>query len=231
MQLAQRFVTGKVQNMAALLSRFGEGIDLGDVVERLDAASGRIAATTSREELLGVEGAASASYFGVWPLLLPDWCGFRARRRDPPPDPVNAALGFGYSLLAGWAEAALVASKLEPAIGLLHASDRARPALALDLMEEFRALLVDQVVLETLRKGSLSDASFEPGAEPDSMWLSKTGRRSLTRSLEQRCEQRFRYELRQRTVSYRRAIFLQAQQLAKSFIDGATDYEPVRWRR
>lgn len=228
--MAQHIVSGKIRNSLSLLGRFA-GDDASTVIERMSTLAERCGSCSSMEQLLGIEGAASAAYFGAWPSLLPGWTAFSVRRRSPPPDPVNAALGYGYSLLAGWAEAALVAAKLEPAIGVMHRDHRARPSLALDLMEEFRAPLVDQVVIELFRKGSLTDDSFTTGDEEASVWLTPQGRRTFTAGLEQRFAQHFNYHVLERRVSYRRAVMLQGQQLARCFVNGSSDYATIRWRR
>ena len=150
----------------------------------------------------------------AFPSLLPDWCGFQQRNRRPPTDPANAALGFAYSLLTGAATGAVVAARLEPAIGFLHSTDGDRPSLALDLMEEFRPLLADQVVLEAFRKGSLSQEHFTTGDEPGSVYLTSDGRRVVIGAYEERVHQPFRYRPMERTVNYQRSVFLQAQQLS-----------------
>ena len=107
------------------------------------------------EELMGLEGAAARAYFGALGVLMPAGLTFEGRSRQPPQDVVNAALSYGYAILAGEAVSALCAAGLDPAIGLLHADADRRPSLALDLMEEFRPLIVDQVVTAAIKRGSL----------------------------------------------------------------------------
>jgi CRISP-associated protein Cas1 len=99
---------------------------------------------TAIEEIMGHEGMASREYFRAWGGLLGDW-QFTERQRRPPPDPVNAMLSFGYTLLILEAVAALSAAGLDPAVGFLHQARWGRPSLALDIMEEFRPVVVDAV--------------------------------------------------------------------------------------
>ena len=102
-------------------------------------------------ELMGVEGAAARNYFGVLGALMPEELKFSGRSRRPALDVVNAALGYGYgygyAMLLGECVSALVAAGLDPAIGMLHEDADRRPSLGLDLMEEFRPMIVDQVVV------------------------------------------------------------------------------------
>jgi CRISPR-associated endonuclease Cas1 len=93
-----------------------------------------------------------------------EW-GFTARERRPPPDPVNAMLSFGYTLLVHEAVAALGIASLDPAVGFLHQARWGRPSLALDLMEEFRPVLVDAVVSRCLSTGIVRREEFD--ATPD----------------------------------------------------------------
>jgi CRISPR-associated protein Cas1 len=92
--------------------------------------------------------------------LVDPGLGFRDRHRRPPTDPVNAALSLGYSFLAVEADGAIAAAGLDPRVGLLHGDSRGQPALALDLMEEFRPLIVDTMVLEAFRRRSLAAGHF-----------------------------------------------------------------------
>lgn len=94
-------------------------------------------------------------------MLAHDVLRFEKRTRRPPKDPVNALLSFGYSLLAVDCASAVQAAALDPAVGFLHAERPGRPALALDLMEELRALVVDRMVLALLRRAQLGPDDFE----------------------------------------------------------------------
>ena len=94
------------------------------------------------DELIGLEGAASTAYFGCLSGLVPPEAAFDGRSRRPPKDLANAALSYAYAILLAECTGALLAAGLEPSLGVLHASTDKRPSLSLDLMEEFRPLLV-----------------------------------------------------------------------------------------
>ncbi|MCL6645872.1 MAG: CRISPR-associated endonuclease Cas1 [Dehalococcoidia bacterium] len=121
-----------------------------------------LGAATAIAELSGAEGWASRAYFGVLRAVLPqvrDEPRWRRRRR-PAPDPVNALLSYGYTLLLARMHTAVLVEGLDPYLGMLHTPGRARPALVLDLMEEFRAPLVDFTVVRLLRRLSTGDEGW-----------------------------------------------------------------------
>ena len=183
----------------------------------------------SRAQLMGVEGGAAKAYWSAFATLVPEGCGYSGRARRPPPDIVNAALSLGCSLLTAEAEGALAAAGLDPADGVLHEPYRERAALALDLMEEFRPLVVDSVVLDLLRRGSITPASAVP-QDGGGVWLGDDARAALFRRFERRMTTVAGNARLRRRVSYRRALHLQAEHLAHLVGSGDVDYEPVRWR-
>ncbi len=124
-------------------------------------------------EMRGLEGAAAAGYFQAWKVLLPPDLGFSARRRRPPPDPVNAALSLGYTLLYGEAVKAAHGAGLDPALGCLHEPMHGRDSLAADLMEPLRPRL-DARVWRMFAERRLSGADFH--ARDGGYWLNKKGR-------------------------------------------------------
>ena len=117
---------------------------------------------TALETILGMEGAGSAAYFRCFEKLLSDprqW-PFSGRVRRPPTDPVNSLLSFGYSLLANRVASTVQLVGFDHFVGYLHSSFYGRPALALDLMEEFRPIIVDSVVLTLLNNRMLTPKDF-----------------------------------------------------------------------
>src|SRR5690606_26480585 len=127
------------------------------------------------------------SYFKAMGALVPEDMSFTGRSRQPPRDVVNAALSFGYTLLLGECEVAVYAAGLEPGLGILHAPQDRRPSLALDLMEEFRPLVVDQVVLTMVRGRQLRPEHGRPDKEGGSgVYLTKAGREALVAAYERR---------------------------------------------
>ncbi len=146
-------------------------------IRRLEEALGRVSSSTghlSVPTLRGMEGAAAAAYFAAFVVLFPPSLGFKARRRRPPPDPVNVCLSFGYTLLHYEAASAAQAAGLDPMLGLYHEPAYGRESLAADAIEPFRAH-VDRWVLELFRRRILADRSFT--RHGDTVLLGKDGRR------------------------------------------------------
>ena len=153
--IARRLVAGKIRNQRTLLQRNHVEPNrqaLAGMKEMADRAEG----AGSLEELLGIEGYAARMYFGEFAgMMKPDEDAgtgplpfeMDGRNRRPPRDPVNAMLSLGYSLLAKDLTVACYAVGFDPYVGFYHQPRFGRPALALDLMEPFRALIVDSAVL------------------------------------------------------------------------------------
>ncbi|MBP8972439.1 MAG: CRISPR-associated endonuclease Cas1 [Anaerolineae bacterium] len=155
----------------------------------------------------------------------------QAAHRAAPPDPVNVLLSFGYTLLTRELEASVSLVGLDPYLGLLHVTEYGRPSLALDLMEEFRAIVVDSVVLRCLNNDLITPADFSPGTTPDRpVLLSDNGKRHLIRTFEERVETTIRHPVTQEQMTYRRAFEIQTRLLARCLREGQPDYQPFRVR-
>jgi CRISPR-associated protein Cas1 len=166
LELARGFVAGKVANAKTALRRAARTREssepIGAAADRLAHLLALVADAPDLDVLRGYEGEAASRYFKVLEAMIGNQ-GFRfgKRTRRPPLDPVNTMLSFGYSLLAADCLTAAQAAGLDPAVGFLHAERPGRPALALDLMEELRPVVVDRLVVATLRLGQFDAADFE----------------------------------------------------------------------
>lgn len=162
--VARAIVQGKLLNMTALLQRVARArrtTELNLAVEKLKVLATDIAKVEALETLLGCEGRGAAIYFGVFNQAFIRDQGFDKRRRRPPTDPVNATLSFLYTLLVNRAHTAIHLAGLDPQPGFLHSLHYGRHALPLDLMEEFRPVIVDPLVISLFNLNMLSDADFE----------------------------------------------------------------------
>lgn len=161
--LAREIVQAKIESSAAVLRRYrrnhSDAVGLADI-EALDASAEAAGGAPSIESLRGIEGAAAARYFAVLPGLVPADFHFDGRSRRPPRDPMNALLSFGYVLVGTELQALLDGMGFDPHLGFYHQVDYGRPSLALDLLEEFRAPLVDRFSAKLLNLGVLSQADF-----------------------------------------------------------------------
>jgi CRISPR-associated protein Cas1 len=172
-------------------------------------------ADTTLGQLMGYEGAAAAVYFrGYSELLLDVWSRmFTGRQKRPPTDPVNTLLSYGYTLLTSQAVAAARIVGLDPYVGYLHSTQYGKPALALDIVEAFRAPIVDSVVLTLLNNRMLERKDFE---ETLGAWrLSDAGRRVFLQKFEERLNTEIVHPVFKYKVSYRRCLELQMRLLSR----------------
>ncbi|MBW6394675.1 CRISPR-associated endonuclease Cas1 [Thermus sp. SYSU G05001] len=207
--LARAFVLGKLRTARVILERLG--LPGSEAVEE---ALAQAQTASHLDALRGAEGFGSRAYFGGLSQLLRPW-GFQGRSRRPPKDLVNAALSYGYALLLGRALLAVRLAGLHPEVGFLHAEGRRNPALALDLMEEFRIPVVDQVVITALRRGQLKPEHGEP--RNGGVYLTEEGKRALIPLLEERFHQEATHPLRFRKT-YAELLDTQAARLKAAIL-------------
>ena len=184
----------------------------------------------SIEEIMGMEGAASNVYFACVAGLLPPEVSFPCRSRRPPKDMANAALSYAYSLLLGECIAALFAAGLEPSLGVLHASTDKRPSLSLDLMEEFRPLLVDRMVFGLLRSRRLRPEHAGPSDDGAGVWLTKDGKKAVVDGYEATLQRSVKGALPGFAGPWRRHIHHSAQLLGRAILEPDYDWVGVSWR-
>lgn len=218
LHLARAFVTAKIGNQATLLRRHG---DAPEAVASLRHLQRQAAAAPSVAEAYGIEGDAAARYFSAFDTMLSPSVRaeirFSARSRRPATDPLNAALNFSYGLLLADLVRAVVTCGLDPHAGFLHSSGRNKPALALDLCEEFRAPIADSVVIGAFNNGELKTSSFS--SVTGATRLRDTGRSALIAAHERRISTTFRHPTFGYQVTWRRAMEIQAR-LVLGVLDG-----------
>lgn len=235
MPMAASMVVGKIAGQRSLMIRYGADLDdhiVRRCVNTLAEAQVEAMSVETVDELMGIEGYASKSYWEAFGRLLPEEIKFPGRRRRPPPDAVNSALSLGYSVLTTEAVGAIAAAGLDPACGVLHAPQQGRASLALDLVEEFRPLIVDSMVLDAFRRRILTHESVRPNPEPEKggVLLTDEGRKAFFARYERRMATVFGHAVLRSKMSYRYAVHAQAQAIARMVETGMPAYEPVRWR-
>lgn len=176
LERAREMVLAKIANQRTVLQRSGWAAAAA-AIRQIDTTARSIAAAGTIDMLRGYEGAAAAAYFGAWRMTLEKSWGFAGRAFYPPPDPLNALLSFGYTLLLHDVLTAVHFVGLDPYLGMFHAIEPGRPSLALDIMEEFRPRIVDQIALDLLSRNQISQSQFErPANRPDAVHLNAAGR-------------------------------------------------------
>lgn len=217
-ELARCFVTGKLTNLRTSLLRYNRKLTDPAVTRaaaEIKAACESVFAVNDLDRLRGVEGNGSAAYFGVFDRLIRnDAFSFASRVRRPPTDPVNALLSFGYSLLTAEVSTAVGIVGLDPYVGYLHAPRYGRPSLALDVMEEFRPLIVDSVVLRALNNREFAPTDF--GDELGAIRLTSIARKRFLQAYEERLNDEITHPTFGYKATYRRCLELQVRLLAKT---------------
>ena len=232
--LAVEMIRGKIHNQRVLLRRNSKAalpeVALASMKE-LEAGTGD---AHTLAELLGIEGVAARLYFENFAGMLSTGSRFshefevNGRTRRPPLDPVNAVLSFCYALLTKDLVATLVGCGLDPYLGVLHRSRYGRPALALDLAEEFRPLVAESVTLQCFNNGELRESDFI--RHPNGVRLTPEGRKAVLTAYERRCEHEITHPLFGYTISYRRVMDVQARVLAAAMIGELPRYTPLMTR-
>lgn len=244
--LARQFVHGKIRNQRTLLMRNHLEPPEG-IIRKLKRASEDALGSVSLQELLGIEGAAASQYFQLLGGMIKvedDLPGadtptegqrqsvfnfnFQHRNRRPPSDPVNAMLSLAYSMLSKDCALAALAVGFDPYLGFYHQPRFGRPALALDLMEEFRPLVAESTVLSCINNRIITEKDFVKAGQ--AVNLNAPGRKRFFQTYEQRMSSLITHPLFDYKVSYRRALELQARLLAKTIAGEIPEYVPLLTR-
>lgn len=240
LEIAKLLIAGKIRNSRVLVMR--NHIDPPKrVVAEMKRMADRVAQATRADQLLGWEGTAARLYFSAFAGMLkpgdaaadpadalggpPRWnFDFSNRNRRPPRDRVNAMLSLAYSLLAKDLTVISAAVGMDPYLGFYHLPRPGRPALALDLMEPFRPLIAESVVISAINNRMLTPEHFVPGGR--GVFLSNSGRKAFFHAYELRMDQLVTHPLFDYRVSYRRLLEIQTRLLAQ-MVRGETDTFPV----
>jgi len=201
-----------------------------DAVRKIDHLLAMLPDCATRDEVMGIEGAAAREYFGALGPIMPEDMRFSGRSRQPPLDTINAALSYGYAIILAEAVSALCTAGLDPATGMFQAEQDRRPSLALDLMEEFRPLIVDQVVIAAARRAELRPEHGRRDEGRPGVLLTKAGREVLAGSYERRMLQQTKGALPGMSGSLRRHLYRQAQRIAAYVQDPQAIWTGLSWR-
>jgi len=226
--IARSMVCGKVSNQRAFLQKAArDGVSgLEEAIDHLKALAERARRAHSLDALRGIEGAAAAAYFRQWPRLIKAFgFPFPGRVRRPPTDPVNSLLSLGSVLLLNEVLAACQVVGFDPYVGYLHMDRYGRPALALDLMEEFRPVLVDSTVLSFVNRGMVDPEDFDVGIG-GTRTLKRPALKRFLEAWEEKRRTMVQHPVFDWQVPYWRVIELQARVLAKVLLGELQEYVP-----
>lgn len=213
LKIAREVIRAKIHNQRVMLMRNGDAPDL--TLRRLADLRELTEKAGDLDTLRGVEGTAAALYFEHFATMFSARAGidfsFTERNRRPPRDPLNALLSLGYSILSKELTGVCHAVGLDPFLGFYHQPRYGRPALALDLMEEFRPLIADSVALSLLNRGELTINHFSTSAS--GCFLREEGRKVFWEAWFRRLDEEVTHPQFRYAMSYRRMLEVQARQL------------------
>ena len=247
--MARSYIAGKLDNSRVFLRRrikepYTEKINTA--LTRIRRLTDQIPSANDTEQLMGIEGSAAAAYFGCFSeLIKPEDITFNGRNRRPPKDPVNVLLSLGYTLLANTVHTQVNIVGLDPYLGCLHSPEYGRPSLVLDLMEEFRPLLVDSSVIYVINSGIIKNQDFyvtadkeaaafdfaetEPVRDEYPIFLRHEGMKKFVTFFEERLNYKAVYPERGQRLSYRDIILEQVRMFGRCVSD-KLQYKPFTTR-
>ena len=234
LDIARHVVAGKIRNSRTLLMRNSPSKPTQAIASMKELAA-QAESAESVGQLLGYEGAAARLYFQSVPGMLKSSHAlpggaftFENRNRRPPADAINCLLSFVYGLLVKDLTVTCHAVGFDPYLGFYHRPRFGRPALALDLAEEFRSVLADSTVLTAVNNGEVSPGDFVVRA--GGVALTASGRKAVLSAYERRLETTVTHPVFHYTVTYRRVLEVQARMLAAYLLDEIPSYVPFTIR-
>ncbi|WP_418641484.1 CRISPR-associated endonuclease Cas1 [Vibrio chaetopteri] len=217
--LVRFFLRSKINNCLGVMRRHGRKRDRPKEAEkRLVALRDKLGQQQNVASMRGTEGAAAREYFQWFKVQFnQDW-GLTTRNRQPPKDPINALLSYGYTLLFHNLRALLEARGLLPHLGYLHGSQPNQPALVLDLMEGYRPWLVDELVLQLTTQPLLTLDHFSTTSS--GVYLNRDGRRIFIQAMEQRLLTEHQHPTLKIKADTRRLMDIQILELRHQLLSG-----------
>ena len=229
LELAKGFVRGKLTNASRFCKRQRRrNPEVASAVGSLGMTLKRLENAENLASLLGYEGAGSAAHYRAYRQFLAHGWHFKTRAFYPPPDPINAMLSLGYTLLHNHVYAFLNVVGFDPYCGYFHQPKHGHAALASDLMEEFRPVVVDSYVLSCINNKRVKAEDFEQTDKGIRFTKAALGR--FLTGYTERMQQTFQHPTRHEKTTYLRSIELQARHLARVITGKEPAYQPFLTR-
>jgi CRISP-associated protein Cas1 len=221
-KVSQAIVYGKLMNSRQLLLRFNRKRKLAEVekaIEGIDRDIDYLDAVDNLDSLRGYEGIAAARYFPAFGRLITNSkFEFSLRHRQPPTDPINSLLSFGYTLLFNNVLSFIIAEGLSPYLGNFHYGEKQKTYLAFDLMEEFRSPIVDSLVLNAINHSLFKPQDFDIAPSTGGVYLNQSARRVFLKQFETRMNEEVSHPDLQSPVTYRHVIQLQVRRYKRCLL-------------
>lgn len=229
-KLAQNIVSAKIHNQLVLLRRYNRTMKLEKVQELINYIANtqkNVKYTSDNNELLGYEGLASRTYFSALGMLTDKPFQFTKRTKQPPRDPFNAMLSMGYSILFNEILSSVLTAGLHPYVGFFHQLAKGHPALVSDLIEEWRTVIVDSMVLSLIKRGSITENMFTSNKK--GCYFTPEGKKVFLNAYNKKLHTENKYIAGEH--SYRESLRIQCQNYARAVANKDTDiYAPIKLR-
>lgn len=234
MAIAKKIVIGKIRNQRTILQRRNRVTEgkIGELAEAIDLIASYLMQLKNpdgnfdRDRLMGIEGICARTYFQALHHWFPALWQFAGRNRRPPLDPINALLSWGYGVLLARIFAIAVQVGFDPYLGFFHATLPYRPNLVLDLMEEFRPIIVDQAVISIINSNLIELDDFEASPDGVGTWLGTTVKKLFLVELERQFLKTLIYPHQNRQFKMSHIILEQGRSLGRCLVERNLNYEP-----
>lgn len=228
MELAERFVTGSLENLRRVLGYYQRrGADLEDAIDQIRDLAKAAGRAQNIPELMALEGNAREIYYHAWARFLPTDFALDQRTRRPPTTPVNALVSFLNSLLYTALLGQIYQTHLDPRIGFLHETNYRRHSLNLDVAEVFKPTFVDRLIFRLINRRQVGIKHFL--REGGGVFLNERGRKAVVKEWEAFLQTTYKHAVLKRSVSWRTTLRLELYKLEKHLI-GDMPYEPFKHR-
>lgn len=228
---AQKIISAKVHNQVVIarrLNRERKNNKIQQVIEDMLKLYKKIPQTSELNQVLGYEGSCAKLYFEALSQAIIPSFAFKGRNKMPPKDPFNSLLSFGYTLLMYEVYSAITNKGLHPYAGLIHKDHHGHPALASDLMEEWRAVLIDSLVLKLLNNEEFTVEDFDHDEQTGGVYLSRNASKKFLKEYEKKIRIKSNYLDGNNTMSFKKAIQYQVNSLTKMIDQRDLDcYQPI----
>lgn len=233
-KLAKNIISAKLKNQAVVLRRYEKSgkASVEEPLKMLHICKDKIASCKTIPEAIGYEGQGAKAYFeGLSALIDPDF-RFKGRSRRPPRDEFNSMISLGYSILMNELYGKIEEKGLNPFFGFMHRDKEKHPTLASDMMEEWRAVIVDATAMSMINGHEIHKEDFMTDVEQPGCYLTRNGLKKYLSKLEKKLQTEVRYlPYVDYAVSFRRGISLQLNLLVNAIEAGdASLYKPLEIR-
>lgn len=232
--ITKNIISAKLKNQIVVLRRYEKSgeVSVGEALKMMRICRDKVPSCKTIPEVIGYEGQGAKAYFEGLSMLIDDDFRFSGRSRRPPKDEFNSMISLGYSVLMNELYSKIEAKGLNPYFGFMHRDKENHPTLASDMMEEWRAVIVDSTVMGMINGHEIHKEDFMTNADKPGCFLTRDGIKRYLSKLEKKFQTEVRYlSYIDYAVSFRRGIALQLDMLVKAIENGdASIYKPIEIR-